>query len=158
MGLWLLGYPDRALQQSQRAVALARECAHPFSLAYAQVGTAAIVHQFRKEAHLVQEHAEAGGLFSREQGFPFFMALGTLLRGWALVELGQGEEGIARIYEGMATWRATGAKVARSYWLALLAEAHGKVGRVEEGRTLLAKAREKVERTGSSGTRRSCIG
>ena len=31
--LYLLGYPDQALQRAQEAVAPARELAHPFSLA-----------------------------------------------------------------------------------------------------------------------------
>ena len=35
--LWLLGYPDQALQRSHEALTLAHEVAHPFSLAYAPV-------------------------------------------------------------------------------------------------------------------------
>src|SRR5207249_4239702 len=32
--LWYLGYPDQGLTQSQQAVTLARQIAHPFSLAF----------------------------------------------------------------------------------------------------------------------------
>ena len=35
MALWLLGYPDQALESSQAALTLAQELAHPFSLAHA---------------------------------------------------------------------------------------------------------------------------
>ena len=31
--LWFLGYPDQGLAQSQQAVTLAQQIAHPFSLA-----------------------------------------------------------------------------------------------------------------------------
>ena len=64
---------------------------------------------------------------STEQGFPFWLAWGTILRGWALAEQGQGEEGIAQIRQGLAAYRATGAELWRPYFLALLAEAYGKV-------------------------------
>ena len=76
------------------------------------------------------------------------MALGTILRGWALAEQGQGEEGIAQIRQGLAAYRATGAEVVRPYCLALLAEAYGKVGQVEEGLTVLAEALAVVDKTG----------
>ena len=58
---------------------------------------------------------------------------GTILRGWALAEQGQGEEGIAQMRQGLAACRATGAELDRPYFLALLAEAYGKVGQAEEG-------------------------
>ena len=45
---------------------------------------------------------------STEQGFPYFLASGTLMRGWALVEQGQVQEGIAQIRQGMAAFRAMG--------------------------------------------------
>lgn len=42
--LWIQGYPDQARQRSQEALTLARELAHPFSLAYA-LGWAARVRR-----------------------------------------------------------------------------------------------------------------
>jgi hypothetical protein len=33
--LWFLGYPDQGLAQSQQAVTLAQQIAHPYSLGYA---------------------------------------------------------------------------------------------------------------------------
>ena len=35
-------------------------------------------------------------------GVCVWLALGTILRGWALVEQGQGEEGIAQMRQGLA--------------------------------------------------------
>ena len=70
---------------------------------------------------------------STEQGLSFWLAWGTIVRGWALAEQGQGEEGIAQIRQGLAAYRATGAEGWRSYFLTLLAEAYGKVGQTEEG-------------------------
>jgi predicted ATPase len=107
-----------------------------------------MLHQFRREGHAAQERAEATIALSNEQGFPFYLVWGTIPRGWVLAEQGQGEEGIAQIREGLAAYRAMGAEVYRPYFLALLAEAYGKVGQTEEGLTVLTEALEAVDRTG----------
>src|SRR5262249_54296414 len=65
--LWLLGYPDQALQRSQEAVALAEGLSHPFSLAWA-LGSAAEVHLFRREGQVARKRAEAVIILSTEQG------------------------------------------------------------------------------------------
>ncbi|MBI3303507.1 MAG: AAA family ATPase, partial [Deltaproteobacteria bacterium] len=105
--LWHLGYPDQALNRVHEALTLAQELSHPNSLAYA-LTWAARVHQLRKEEQAAQERAEATITLSTEQGLPFFLATETILRGWALAEQGQGEEGIAEMRQGLAAYRATG--------------------------------------------------
>ena len=110
--LWCLGYPDQALKRSQEAVALAAGLSHPFSLAYA-LGCAALFHLHRREGQIAQERAEAVMTLSTEQGFPSWLALGTIVRGWALAEQGQMEEGIAQMQQGLADFRAMGAELAR---------------------------------------------
>ena len=50
-----------------------------------------------------------------------------MLRGWALAQQGQAQEGIEQINQGLIAHRATGAEILRTYWLALLAEAHGTI-------------------------------
>ena len=87
--LWCLGYPAQALQRSHEAVAMAQESAHPFPLAYALAG-AAVLHQLRREEQAAQELAEEVMALATEQGFPWYLAAGTLSRGWALAEQGQG--------------------------------------------------------------------
>ena len=71
--LWLLGYPEQALRQSQASVTLARGLAHPFSLAFA-LTVATDVHQYRREWDQTQEQAEAAIALATEQGFPFCVA------------------------------------------------------------------------------------
>jgi predicted ATPase len=145
--LWHLGYPDQALKRDHEALTLARELSRPFFLA-AALYFAAGLHSFRREGQLAQERAEVAVTLSTERGFPSFLAEGTILRGWALTEQGQVEEGLAQLHQGLAEWRATGAELGRPYFLALLAEAYGKVGQAEEGLTVLAEALECVHKTG----------
>ncbi len=144
---WHLGYPDQALQRSHRALTLAQELSHPYSLVYAS-GHAALLHRFRREVYIVQERAEAVLALGREQGFSLWLAEGTILRGWSLAEQGREEEGIAQIQQGLAARRVMGTEAWRPYYLAGLTEAYGKVGQAEEGLSALTEALALVEQTG----------
>jgi predicted ATPase/DNA-binding winged helix-turn-helix (wHTH) protein/class 3 adenylate cyclase len=137
--LWLLGYPDQALENTRAALSLAQELVHPLSLAMA-LCCAAVFHQLRREVGAAQERAEAAIALCTEQGFTLYLAWGTILRGWAAAEQGQATEGIAQMRQGMEAWRATGAEIMRPYFLTLLAEAYGKTGRSEEGLRALDEA------------------
>jgi class 3 adenylate cyclase/predicted ATPase len=145
--LWLLGYPDQALNRSREAIALADELSHPFSQALA-LNFAAMLHQDRREGRAAQERAEAVIALSNEQRFLFRVAWGTILRGWALAEQGQVEEGIGQIRQGLAPWQTMGTELARPHCLSLLAEVYGKAGRAEEGLSVLAEALTVVHSTG----------
>ncbi len=148
LALWYLGYPDQALKRVHEALTLARELSHPCSLCMVLAWGVASLHQYRREEQAAQEGAEAGIALSSDQGSPLLLAMGTILRGWALAEQGQGEEGIAQMRQGLAAYRATGAGVRRPYYLALLAKAYGKVGQTEEGLGLLAEALALVDKNG----------
>jgi predicted ATPase len=71
-----------------------------------------------------------------------------LLRGWAIFEEGQGEAGIAQLREGLAAYRAIGAQIECSHWLALLAGAHCDSGQPAHGLRLIAEALDHVAQTG----------
>jgi predicted ATPase len=83
-----------------------------------------------------------------EQGFPFWVAYSSTLRGWVLAHQGQAQEGIEQINQGLIAYRATGAELARSHLLALLAEAHSAIGQPEAGLTVLMEALTLVDTTG----------
>jgi class 3 adenylate cyclase/predicted ATPase len=142
--LWMLGFPDQALEKGRDAVSLARELSHPFSLAFS-LTFAAYLHLFSREALRSQEQAEAVIALSTEQGFPHWLAFGTILRGWAVAEQEQGEEGIAQIHQGLASYHATGANLWRSLFLTLLAEACWKGKQPTKGLEVVAEALDWVQ-------------
>jgi predicted ATPase len=146
--LWYLGYPDQAVVRMQEALTLACELAHPFSLAHA-LDHAAWLHQYRREGRLAQEQAEADMALCREQGFAFFLANGTILRGWALAAQGQRAEGMTQMHQGIATLRAIGVGVLLPRDHLMLAEAYGESGQTEEGLRLLAEALVTVHQQGA---------
>jgi predicted ATPase len=141
---WLLGYPDQALQRSQEALRLVQTVAHPFSRAFALI-RGATLHQYLREAPAAQGLAGELIELARTQGFTQRLLIGVILQGWALTEQGQAREGMAHMRQGLAAFQATGAQWSLSYYLALLAEAHGKAGETAEGVRLLAEAWAAVE-------------
>ncbi len=142
-----LGYPDRALKRIEEALTLAQKLAHPHSFANV-LYWAAMVHQFRREEPGAQGRAEALLALCTEQGFPLWLAAGTILQGWALAVQGQGEEGIAQLRQGLDAFRALGQELTQSHILALLAEAYGKTGQMDKGLAALGEALDFVDRTG----------
>jgi predicted ATPase/DNA-binding winged helix-turn-helix (wHTH) protein len=144
--LWFLGYPEQALRQAQETLRTAQELSHAYSLVFALV-LVAIFHQLRREPQAVQALAEAAIPLATEQGFPYWQAQGMMLRGWALTLQGHGTQGLPQLRQGLAMHQATGAVLGRPYFLALLAEACGHLGQIEEALALLAEAQTEIEHT-----------
>jgi predicted ATPase len=144
--VWLLGYPDQALERSREALILAQELSHPYSLAYA-LQSAMRLHRFRREVWAAREQADALVTLANQQGFAQWVAGGTMLCGWALTVQGRAEEGIEQMHQGLTAWRAMRIEAGLPYWLAMLAEAYGSTGQVEAGRRVLAEACALVDTT-----------
>lgn len=138
--LWILGYPDQALEQSRKALTLAHEVAHPSTLAYALM-RAAEIHGQRREPHKTLELAnESIRLVTQHRFAPWYLAPPLILRGWALAQLGQTEEGIAQIQQGLAAYRAAGQEDVQPYHLAYLAEAYACSDQTQAAFDVLAQA------------------
>ena len=137
--LWLLGYPEQALRQSRKALALAQEQAHPFTLSLTLV-TDAILQFMRQEGDTSLEQIEASLMLSTDHGFPYLKAVGTVLQGRGLARCQGVEAGIAQMRQGLVAFRATGAELLRPYLLALLAEACASGGQIEAGLGALDEA------------------
>jgi predicted ATPase len=137
--LWFLGYPEQALRCSTEAIEWGQELAHPFSLAFAW-DYAAEVSRLRREVSMTQQRAEAAIALCVEQGFPFWAAWGRIMRGWALAEQGNHEEGMTAMREGLTAYEATGAGMGKTLFLSLLADAYGKAGQPEAGLQSLSEA------------------
>jgi predicted ATPase/class 3 adenylate cyclase len=147
--LWFLGYADQALKMSQEAITLAEKLSHPYSLS-AALDFAAMLNQLLRDRLAAQQRADAAVALSTEQEFPFWIFMGMILRGWTLTEDEKIAEGTAQMREGLTAFRAAGAEIMRPYYLALLAEAYGKVGQAKEALGLLAEAQAAI------GSSREC--
>ena len=146
--LWMLGYPEQALQTSRKALALARELAHPFSLVYALVFGCRL-HAFRWEWQAAQEQAEDAFTLATEHGFALWVASSTRSKGLALAMQGREEVGLAQFQQGVAAIRATGSLISQPAYLAQLAKVYGRRGQTAEGLAALAEALDLTENYGS---------
>jgi predicted ATPase len=96
----------------------------------------------RGDIPVVRRGAEKLVTLSVEHGFALWLAQATVLLGWAMVEQGQGREGIALTREGLAAFCTTGADIGRPYFLSLLVESCIKTKCFEEGLTVLEEAQK----------------
>ena len=85
-----------------------------------------------------------------EHGFALWIGNGNIQRGWCLAMLGRAEQGIALSSRGSHACRDAGCGGFRPFWLALLAEVDGHVGRFEEALERLAEADRLIETTGEA--------
>jgi tetratricopeptide (TPR) repeat protein len=136
--LWLSGYPDQAVESARDAIALARDIAHPYSEVNA-LTFASMVHQHRRDALRTRQQTEAAIALATELGLVWWLLWATALRGWALVELGHGDDGIVQLHETIARWRAMTTGLA-PYFLSLLADACKTARRTQEALTALDEA------------------
>jgi class 3 adenylate cyclase/predicted ATPase len=144
---WALGYPDKALMRSDRALSLARKLSHRQTLALALVW-AAWLRQLRGEAPSAREQVEVALALCTEEGFPLFTAMAVILLGWIEVQEGQVKEGTERIRKGLDDLRTTGTGLFRPSFLALLAEADERAGLPERGLRHLEQALAMTRRNG----------
>jgi class 3 adenylate cyclase/predicted ATPase len=134
--LWQLGYPDQALKRVNEGLAAAQTLSHPFSLVFTELSVG-LLRQYRREARAAQKNADGVITLSVEHGLPDYLAWATCLRGWAMAERGNSEEGIAQIQEGLAARRTTGPDVAHLCWLA---DAYIQTGRLDDALSALTEA------------------
>jgi TOMM system kinase/cyclase fusion protein len=145
--LWLRGYPTQARTHSDRALSLARQLAHPFSLART-LHYDTLVCQLRRDAQAARDQADAEITVATAQSFALARASGLIMRGWATVVQEHSTDGLGQIQQGLDMYRSTGAVYQRPHYLTLLAEASGLLGQPEGGLAALEEALTLVEKTG----------
>jgi predicted ATPase len=145
--LLCLGYPDQASARSRAAIAEARRLVHPPSLA-SILAVGAVPLTLVGEDAVLGEWVDELVAVAVEQSLPFFIAVGTIYRGWLKAKNGDVAEGISLLRSGSAAYHATGAELLMPPFTTLLARACEIAGQVEEAVTLSDDALQIAERTG----------
>jgi DNA-binding SARP family transcriptional activator/predicted ATPase len=146
--LWHQGHCESAVARCREALSLAEELAHPLTLALAYWALS-YLHLFRREPAEAQRWAEMEISVCERYLLPLLLSQGQFQLGWALAEQGQAAAGIARMEEGLDAIRATGAEMGTPYFIALLAEAQARRGRVDGALGKIDLAREASFRHGA---------
>jgi predicted ATPase len=140
--LVVLGYPDQALTRISEALSRAQALAHPYSLVYTLMHVV-VIHHLRLDIQAAYEHAEAMIALCEEQEFVFWLGWGMFYKGWALINQGHGEAGVAQMEQGMA--RFVHDQLMGPYAQALLAWACTHSRQTAEGWAILTEALAAVE-------------
>jgi class 3 adenylate cyclase/predicted ATPase len=147
IALFCLGFPYQAVAHSNEGIAEARTLAHAPSLAASLAQDCRLLSLGGDNPALDQRACELIALAS-EQGFPLYRALGSIYRGWAKVNTGDGAEGISLLRSGSSAYNATGAESRIAFHISLLARACEIADQIDEALMLSEKALQISERIG----------
>jgi predicted ATPase len=142
--LFMRGHQDQALSQAEQAVFWGRTLRHSHSLAYA-LWHAAALHLFRCDEKAAFDALEEAIAIATQQGFSFWLAHCTMLRGHVLVTRGEAAKGLALARKGQKDLKATGALIFETWRLSLLAKCCEHADRPDEAFDLLTKALDFAE-------------
>ena len=143
---WMLGYPDRSLDELRAAVRSAETLGHPFTLVQT-LCYAALVHIFRHEPSAAADCAERALRICEEQRIANWQAYALCVGGWALGVSGKSEEGLAQIGQGVDGY---GLGVSQHILLALQADAQLAIGKPEAALASVAAGLQAVEKMGGA--------
>jgi TOMM system kinase/cyclase fusion protein len=130
--VWILGQADEALRRKDEVQAIVQALPSPYVRVTFFLFEMILWHWMRRPEEVLRVSEEFVAL-SREQRFPFFLALATCGYGWTAMYRGEPEAGIAQIQEGLANHKAIGTMLPRAYWLTYLIEVYLHAGAVDDG-------------------------
>ena len=142
---WQLGEIVSSRPTMAEAISLAKELNDMYGLAAALIFAAILAYFDRNLAeveHLASDLIE----LSTRHHYAQWLAVGSILRGWARSASGETSDGISWIEDGTRNYRATGAVLAMPYYLALKAEALHLADRTSEALEALNEAEALAER------------
>lgn len=102
--LWLMGHPEQAVERADRAVEIATEIDHQYSLAYGLFHSG-FLHLWRREPERVMARASATMRVGEASDLPIWRALGTCLLGAGTSALGRPAEGLRQIADGLEQYQ-----------------------------------------------------
>jgi adenylate cyclase len=148
LALSILGHPDRAMQRMDEALELGQQRASPWNRAFT-LGFAAMFHHIRREVGRVLERAEEAIEIAEKQGFPYWLGLAMVLRGWARAESGAGRSALEEILQGIEYGASSGTRIGGCRMLGIVAEARRHAGLLDEALSTLDVALALAAETGS---------
>jgi tetratricopeptide (TPR) repeat protein len=142
---WHLGEIASCKANVEEAISLAKELNDMNALALALEWAAMLGNCQRNPAEVDRFASEMVELSTRHN-FVFWLAVGSVYRGWARSISGDKVEGISRIEQALSDWRTIGSTPQMSYYLALKAEALHLADRTSEALKAINEAEALAER------------
>jgi class 3 adenylate cyclase/tetratricopeptide (TPR) repeat protein len=143
MVLAYLGYIDQARSRMDEASSEARRLGDALTLVHVLYFAASFDSLTRSPAVHIEEFLAR----STEQDFPFYLGWALAIRGRSLVAVGQAQEGLALLTQGLAKLHPTGTVIGMPGLLTWLAEAYALLGQPEAAQNYLVEAVRIIEIT-----------
>ena len=132
LALYLLGYPDAALDEIERGVNVARDIGHAASLMHALCNTSPTLILCGRYAAVSAQSDELVPMADAKSAL-LWKAFGLTNQGWVLAHTGKELDAIQAITSGLAACRSTGATPGTWVLILLdLAQAHADVGQFDQ--------------------------
>ena len=138
LALWLLGYPESAAADPDRAINAAREIGHAPTLLFALICTT-YTHLCCRDYATANAQIDGGVRLADEKGAVFLKAMAMAQRGCVLALVGNGADAVRTITAALTAYRSTGATVWTTSFLSYLALALADLGKFDDASAILVK-------------------
>ena len=146
MALWLLGYPEAALADTNHALKDARGIGQAATLMYALM-MAAMIHAFCRRYAAANAQVDEFFALADETGASYWRAMGILVRGLLSALTGRASNAVQMITSGIAAHRSTGSTLWVPLNLSYLARAHAELDQFDDAWRCISDAMAAVETT-----------
>jgi class 3 adenylate cyclase/predicted ATPase len=146
LSLWMLGYPEAAITDSNQAIINARDLGQATTLMPALLYTS-ITHILCRNYAMAMEQSEELVTLAAEKGGALWEAFGILVRGSVLALTGRASDAVLTIGSGINALRSTGSTLWTPFWLSHLAKSHAEIGEFTEAGRYVEEATTTIETT-----------
>ena len=132
MNVWLLGYPDRALERANKGFEHSKEIDHPFVRGHGLFGLT-ITSLLLRDRDLLNQNTEEYLSSSSKHGLKFFLMFAKMVNGWSLAQKGNISDGLAQMTEAVKIMHEAKLYGPRPLVLSTLMETHFRAGHIDQG-------------------------
>ena len=145
--LWLLGYPQQAVERSRESLLLAQKLTHP-PTEVLTLEQSIRVHIRRRESAVVLDYANTQLKLSKEYGLNYWEDIAMAWIYWALAVQGQIAQNLEPMWRTVIKSTSAGGQVLLPMCQGLSAELHDRISKTDTGLEIISSAIKTVEKTG----------
>ena len=146
LALWMLGYPDAALADTEHALKFSREIGHAATLLYALAGTS-LAHILCGNYPTANRQSDELVALADEKGALFWKAFGMMYQGCALALTCEASDAVKTFSSAMAAWRSTGSTLWLPLFLSHLSNAYAELDQFDDACRCIGEAMTAIETT-----------
>ena len=143
---WILGYPQAALADAERAIRDAREIGQAPTL-LGGLALTGLTHILCGNYSVANAQSDELVALADEKAASLWKAWGVMNQGCVLAATGKAADAVQTIAAGITAWRSTGATYCMPSYLAYFARAHAEIGQFDDAWRCIREATRAVETT-----------